>query len=247
MQRLVRNEITLKGCHLVFIERRGIRPTPHIPDIIHGEKFFFIAVFVKISSTDQLVDLVHQFLTPIFLSSDIDTLETAILVQRHGSMIQKVRITYQIHAAIGKQTTHVLFQLFTIHERIVQLIYQFFFFIRQAIRIFRIYCREVRITHLVLLTFINKNTALKIDLLQQLPVLHAKFRTAVDYIRFQFKLNNRNRLVHLRDEPQSLFVISRIRKVHFRSENSTRIIGISIHGKCSQGKKIDAVSVFERT
>ena len=117
MQRLVRNEITLKGCHLVFIERRGIRPTPHIPDIIHGENFFFIAVFVKISSTDQLVDLVHQFLTPIFLSSDIDTLETAILIQRHGSMIQKVRITYQIHAAIGKQTTHVLFQLFTIHER----------------------------------------------------------------------------------------------------------------------------------
>ena len=138
-------------------------------------------------------------------------------------------------------------QLLTIHKRIMQLIYQFSFFIGQAIWIFGIYGWEISITHFIFHTFIDKYASLEINLLQQLPVLHTKLRTAINNIRFQLKLYNCNGLMHLRDKTQCLLIVCRICKIHFRCKNSTGVIGISIHSKSCQWQKINAISIFKCT
>ena len=162
-------------------------------------------------------------------------------------MIKKIGIGNQIHSAIRKQATHVLLQLLTIHKRIVNLFHKFPFFVGQSIRIGRVYGREVCVTQGIFFAFIHKNSTLKIDLLQQLAVTHPEFRTTVYYFSFQLKLDDRNRLVHLGDQTQSLLIVIGVGKIHLRHKDGTRIIGISIHGESCQRKQINSITVFKST
>ena len=139
----------------------------------------------------------------------------------------------------------MLLQLFTVHKRSMNPAHQFTFFLREAVRISRIHRWEIRITQRILLSFIHKDAPFKINLMQQLPILHVKIRTAVDNLRFQLKLNKGDSLVHLRNQPQGLLIVFSIRKVHFRSKERTRIFPVSIHGKGSKRQQIDAVSIFQ--
>ena len=162
-------------------------------------------------------------------------------------MIKKIGIGNQIHSAIRKQATHVLLQLLAIHKRIVNLFHKFPFFVGQSIRIGRIYGREVCVTQGIFFAFVHKDSTLKIDLLQQLPVTHPELRTTVYYFSFQLKLDDRNRLVHLGDQTQSLLIVIGVGKIHLRHKDGTRIIGISIHGKSCQRKQINSITVFKST
>ena len=127
----------------------------------------------------------------------------------------------------------------------MNLFYQFAFFFSQSVRICRIYSREIGITQSIFFSFIYKDAAFKINLLQKFTISHSEFRTAVDDFSFQLKLDNGNGFMHLSNQTQSLLIIMSIGKVHFRHENRARIIGIRIHCKSSQWKQIDSVSVFK--
>ena len=80
-------------------------------------------------------------------------------------MIKKIRVGNQIHPAIREQTAHMFLQLLTIHKRIMQLIYQFSFFIGQAIWIFGIYGWEVGITQDIFFSLVHKDTTVEVYLL----------------------------------------------------------------------------------
>ncbi|EJW96034.1 hypothetical protein EVA_15854 [gut metagenome] len=247
MQFLVCQEVTFESSHLVLVEQRRLRSAPHIPHIIQCEVLFLLAVLVKVSRTDQLVTLVEQLPSPILLPFDLHMLKAAVLVQRHRCMIKQVRVGHQIHPPIRIQTAHVLLQLLTVAERIMNLLHQLPFFLRQLIRIGRVHRREMRIPHLVILPLIHKHAPFEINLFEQLPTLHGKLRTTVNDLSLQLKLDNRNRLVHLRNQAQRLLVVLAIRIIHLRHENLTRIIAIHIHGKRSQGQQIDSVAILQRT
>ena len=127
----------------------------------------------------------------------------------------------------------------------MNLIHKLTFFIRQAVRIGGIYRWKVRVTKGILLTFVDKDTTLKIYLLQQFTICHSKLRTAVDDLGFQLKLDNSDRLVHLSNQAQRFLIIMSIGKIHFRHENGARIISVSIHSKGSKRQQIDSVTVFK--
>ena len=93
----------------------------HIPDIVHRKFFIILSFFVKVCGTNQLIGLIEQLTSPIFLATYLDMLETAILIQRYRSVVEKIGIGNQIHSAIRKQATHMLLQLLAIHKRIVNL------------------------------------------------------------------------------------------------------------------------------
>ena len=234
MQCLVGNEITLKRRHFILVERRCIRSAPHVPHIVQCKVLLLRTVLVKVRGTDQLVRFLQQLMSPIFFLADAHMLETSVFVQGYGSVVQQVTVAHQIHAAIRKQATHVFLQLLAIHKRSVYLVHQLPFLIGQAVRIGRVNGWEIGIAQLILFSFVHKHSPFKVYLMQQLPVLHAKLRTAVDDLRFQLELNNRNGLMHLRNQAQSLFIIIGIGKIHLRGKDGTRVIRISIHCKGGQ-------------
>ena len=245
MQSLVGYEVTLKGSHLILVERGRIRAAPHIPHIIQRKILLRRTILVKVGGTDKLVGLLQQFMPPILFRSDTYMLETSVLIQGHGCVIKQVAVTHQIHAAVCKQATHMLLQLLAVHKRSMNLFNQLPFFIRQAIRVGRVDSREIGIAQFVFFAFIHKYVPFKVNLVQQFPVVHAKLRTPVYNLRFQFELDYRNRLVHLRNQPQCLFVVIGIGKVHLRSKDGARIIRIGIHCESSQRQQVDAVAVFQ--
>ena len=245
MQALIRNEITFERSHLVFVERRGIRSAPQIPDVIHGKAFLFFIIFIKISRTNQLVYLVQQVLPPILFTADIHVLETSILVERHRGMIKQIGIAHQIHTSIGKEATHVFFEFLAVHKRVMYLFYQFLLFISQTIRICRIYRREVGIAQRIFFAFIDKYSPFKVDFLKQLATTHSELRTTINNVCLQLKLNDGNSFMHLGYQPQGLLVISRISKVGLRCKDGTGIIRISIHRKSGKRQKIDAIPIFQ--
>ena len=246
MQCFVGHKIAFKGSHLVFIEGRGIRSAPHVPDIIQCKLFLVRTVLIKVSGAYQLVGLFQQLASPVFLLADADMFETAIRIQRHGSMIKQVTVAHQIHAAIRKQAAHVLLHLLAVHERRMNPVHQFALFVRQTIRVRRVYGGEIHIAQRIFLAFVYKHTTLEIHQMQQFPVLHTELRTAADDFRLQFQLDNRNRLVHLCNQPQGLLIVFRIGKVHFRRKDGARVIRIGIHGKRCKRQQIDAITILQR-
>ena len=246
MQRLVGYEVTLESRHLILVERRSVRPAPHIPHIVQRKVLLFGTILVKVGGTDKLVGLLQQLMPPVLFLADAYVLEASVLIQRHGRMIQQVAVAHQIHTAVSKQAAHVLLQLLAVHKRGMNLVHQFPFLIGQAIRVSRVDGREVGVAQFVFLTLVYKYAPFKVYLMQQLPVGHAEFRTAVYNLRFQFKLDNRNGLVHLRNQAQCLFIVIGVGEVHLRGKDSAGVVRIGIHREGSQRQQIDAVSVFQR-
>ena len=218
-----------------------------MPDVVHSKFFIILSFFIKVCGTNQLIGFIEQLTSPIFLAPYLDMLETAIFIQRHGSVIEKIGIGNQIHSTIRKQTAHVLLQLLTIHKRIVNLVHKFPFFFSQTIRIGRIYSREICVTQRIFFAFVHKNSAFKVYLFQQLPVAHSKLRTAVYNFGFQLELDDSDRLMHLCYQAQSLLIVIAVGEIHLRHKNSTRIICISIHGESCQRQQIDSITVFKST
>ena len=136
-------------------------------------------------------------------------------------------------------------EFLAVHERSMNLIHQFPFFISQAIRISRVDGREIAVTQFIFFSFVHKYPPFKVYLMQQLPTLHTKLRTTVDNLRLQFELDNRNCFMHLCNQAQCLFIVIGIGKVHLRSKDSARIIRIGIHCEGSQRQQVDAVTVFQ--
>ena len=97
----------------------------------------------------------------------------------------------------------------------MNLFYQFTFFFSQSVRICRVYSREVSIAQSIFFSFIYKDAAFKINLLQKFTISHSEFRTAVDDFSFQLKLDNGNGFMHLSNQTQSLLIIMSIGKVIF--------------------------------
>ena len=116
MHFFVFQEIAFKSSHLILIKQRRVRTTPHIPDIIHRKFLILLSLFVEVGGTDQLIGLIQKFVSPILFSAYLDMLKATVLIQRHGSVIKKIGVGYQIHPAVSKQATHMLLQFLTIHK-----------------------------------------------------------------------------------------------------------------------------------
>ena len=74
------------------------------------------SLFVEVGGTDQLIGLIQKFVSPILFSAYLDMLKATVLIQRHGSVIKKIGVGYQIHPAVSKQATHMLLQFLAIHK-----------------------------------------------------------------------------------------------------------------------------------
>ena len=106
-----------------------------------------------------------------------------------------------------------------VHERSMNLFNQLHSSVRR-LRVWQGQCsREIGIAQFVFFAFVHKQSRSKSILLRRFR-LSISTRTPVYNLRFQFELNYRNRLVHLRNQPQCLFVVIGIGKVHLRSKDS---------------------------
>lgn len=100
----------------------------------------------------------------------------------------------------------MLFQFFTTYKGLAKFSYDFFFLLGKFIRRMGIYCREIVVAKPI--TFAVKfNCALvKIDFIKQSSVVHIVFGMLAYKLTFQFKLDNRNRLMCLHFKPNFGFV-----------------------------------------
>ena len=112
-------------------------------------------------------------------------------------MVEKVIVVYFIETSLRQQEFHMLLQLLAVHECTFQTFHNIRFFRCKCIWIFRIHGRKIHIEHLVLFAAQLQNTAFKINMMQKISFLQAKFRMTLDDLPFRLELDDRDRLVHL--------------------------------------------------
>ena len=83
-------------------------------------------------------------------------------------------------------------------------------------------------------------------MVEQQAVVHLELGTAADDLAFQLELDNRYRLIHLRDQADRLFIERGVGCIRLRHEQVARIIAVHIHCERGQRKEVDAVAVFQR-
>ena len=91
-------------------------------------------------------------------------------------------------------------QLLASGERVMEFGNDFLFFLRKFIRIGRINGWETAIFHYIIFSIEGKHLAVEVNVMEQHPVFHFKFRMTPDDFGFQFKLDHTDCLVHLCDQ-----------------------------------------------
>ena len=113
----------------------------------------------------------------------------------------------------------------------------------QLIWMFPVNRREFCIQHRIFFSVRKCNYSLyRIDPVKQTAVFHMKFSVSVDKLSFQLELNDRNCLMHLLTQFffQCIIIGS---SLHLKC--ITRIIFVNFHGKSSERKHIDSITVFK--
>ena len=70
----------------------------------------------EIGEAYQLVDFIEQRFSLIRFAVDVNFFKRPVVVERNGSMVKQVIVTHQIHAAVGKEATHVFPHFLAVHE-----------------------------------------------------------------------------------------------------------------------------------
>src|SRR5574344_2840822 len=126
----------------------------------------------------------------------------------------------------------------------MQLLHQQFLFFRQHIGMLGVDGGEPVTFHLVFFPVYHTYPFFVIHISEQGSVFHIPLWMLVEYLRFQFKLDNRYRLMHLGGEIYRL-VVSLVILAYLRNKFITGIVGVGFHGKSGERYEIDSVSLFQ--
>ena len=104
--------------------------------------------------------------------------------------------------------------------------------------------REVRVLERILLSADLQRTALKIELVEQQPVIHFILRVRKDILPLELELYDAYRLVHLRDDRIAVILIS-VRFRALRREAFAGVVLIDAHGEHRQRPDVYPVAVLK--
>ena len=88
--------------------------------------------------------------------------KTSVGIERNRSMVKQITIAHHVHSAIGKEAAHVLFQFLAVDKRGVYLVYNLLLFVREPVRVGRVYRREVGVAQRVFLALAYQHSALPV-------------------------------------------------------------------------------------
>ncbi len=107
-----------------------------------------------------------QLSAAVCLSEYIDFQKIALLIHRHASMVEQIRIVGFVKPALGKQKTHMFLQFLTVHKGFDQPLHNFHLFPGKRIGILPVYSGKIRIIHGVFPALYKNCLFLIIDLVK---------------------------------------------------------------------------------
>ena len=112
-------------------------------------------------------------------------------------MIEQVVVVHQIERSVLKEAIHVAGQRLAVAETVHKAVYHVLLGRCEPERIYRVNGREVCVKQLILLFTDFYHSALKVNLIQQVAVLHMELRMAGYHRSLYLELDYGYGLVHL--------------------------------------------------
>ena len=198
-----------------------------------------------ISFSGIMLQNIVQRLSTVSFVKNPDFHKTAILIQRHASMIQQVSIIYFIEASFCIQKTDMTLQTLTAEKAVFQSFHYVFLFMSQFIWILWINGRKIGVIQRIFFAAQFYGSLLIINLVQQQTFLHIPLRMLLDQLPFHLELNNGDGFVHHGIHLCIIPVVFLIIIPHMNIECLTCMSLIAINGKPHQWDHIDPVRILQ--
>ena len=245
VRRLVGDEAALEGGHLALVEEGGVLAAPEVPRVVEGEQPLVLVLLVEVGGAHQLVHLVHQGLPLVRAPLYPHLLEGAVGVHGHRRVEEQVGVAHLVQAPVAEQAAHVLAQLLAPGEGTLDAVQHLLLLGGEPVGVRGVERGEALVPQLVRLPVQLDRPGLRVDAVQQQPVLHRELRPSPDDLPLELVLDDGDGLVHLRDEAHRLLVVRGLIGVQRGDEELAGVVGVRLHGEGGEGQQVDAVAVLE--
>ncbi len=177
---------------------------------------------------------------------DLDLLELALVVEWHRAVEEQVVVVDAVHTAVGQQQLHVFLQFLAHREAVSQFLDEVLLLGRELVGMPGVDGGETAAGECVFLAVEGDGAFVVIDILKQLPVLHAPFGMRLEEIGLELEAQYRDGLVHLRGEAYGLLVDMRVGVRDLGHELGAGVLVVMLHCEGGQRHEVDAIAVFER-